>query len=217
MNWIKPGALLSAATLVSLLLLEFGVRKILPNPLLFNSFQEPVDYGEFATRRLRPNTAFKHTSKDGVFYFKTNADGFRMDYNIAEQKAPGSLRVLMLGDSHTQGFEVQGDETFSTLLDKKQCGNNRLEVINTGISGSGTSEHLVALQHLYKKFKPDVVIEAFFSNDRFNNKNAFHTLENGQLKVVRYIHPATTGLKLLRYHNNFFVTRWLSQNVSPKR
>lgn len=212
MNWIKYIVLLIILIILPLGLLEFGVRTIYPDTVLFNRFHETVNYGEYITRRLRPSTTFKHTSQDGVFIFRTNSSGFRMEQDISQPKNDGTLRILVLGDSHAQGFEVQGDETFSSLLDKRSCRNETLEVINTGISGSGTSEHLITLQHFYDELSPDLVIETFYPNDLQNNKNAFHGIVDGELRVIRKTHPATNGIKLLEVHNNFFVTRFLSQN-----
>ena len=92
------------------------------------------------------------------------------------------------------------------------CNGKVLEVINTGISGSGTSEHLITLQHWVQILKPDVTIEAFYPNDIQNNLNAFHTLDNGELKIIRYQHPATNGIKILEAHNSLWLLRFLSQN-----
>src|SRR6056297_1149039 len=188
MSWIKTLSVIAISTLISLLILEVGVRMIFPGTVLYNRFQEPVTYGEFETRRLRPDTRFKHTSPDGVFRFATNAQGFRMD------------------------MEVQQDETFAAVLQGRQCGDKVIETINTGVSGSGTSEHLITLEHLLPRLEPDVVVEAFYDNDLDDNTKAFHGLVDGKLTIDRTTHPALKGLKILRAHNNIGLTRYLSQN-----
>ena len=212
MNWIKSLILIFVSIIFGVVFLELGIRKLYPETLLYNRFQEPVKYGEFTTRRLKPNSKFKHVSKDKIYYYKTNSMGFRMEKEVSDIKDPGNLRVLILGDSHTQGFEVQQNETFSELLNKKNCQKKKLEVINTGISGTGTSEHLITLLYLMDKLKPDIIIEAFYPNDLINNNRAFHKIENDLLKIERYNHPASNWLKILKIHNNFFLTRYLSQN-----
>lgn len=212
MSWIKTLSVIAISTLISLLILEVGVRMIFPGTVLYNRFQEPVTYGEFETRRLRPDTRFKHTSPDGVFRFATNAQGFRMDMDVPDTKGPDTLRVLLLGDSHTMGMEVQQDETFAAVLQGRQCGDKVIETINTGVSGSGTSEHLITLEHLLPRLEPDVVVEAFYDNDLDDNTKAFHGLVDGKLTIDRTTHPALKGLKILRAHNNIGLTRYLSQN-----
>ena len=212
MNWIKNSLLVVISSGLALITLEVGVRYIFPDTVLFNRFHSTVNYGQFQSRTLMKNSEFKHTSKDGKFIFKTNSSGFRMTDEVHSEKDNDTLRVLILGDSHTQGFEVQQNETFSALLNKKVCNGKVLEVINTGISGSGTSEHLITLQHWAQILKPDVTIEAFYPNDLQNNMNAFHAIDNGELKVIRYKHPATTGIKLLEAHNSLWLLRFLSQN-----
>lgn len=212
MSLIKTFFLIFTSSLIALIILELGVRHIFPETVLFNRFHSTVTYGEFQSRSLTPNIQFKHTSEDGEFIFQTNSSGFRMIDDVHAEKDENTLRVLILGDSHTQGFEVQQNETFSEELNKKVCNGRVLEVVNTGISGSGTSEHLVALQHWVQILKPDVTIEAFYPNDIQNNMNAFHTLDNGEISIMRYQHPATDGIKILEAHNSFWILRFLSQN-----
>ena len=212
MSWIKNFLLIVISSGLALITLEIGVRYIFPETVLFNRFHSTVNYGQFQSRTLIKNAEFKHTSEDGEFIFQTNSSGFRMTDDVHPEKDNNTLRVLILGDSHTQGFEVQQNETFSELLNKKLCNGKVLEVINTGISGSGTSEHVITLQHWVQILKPDVTIEAFYPNDIQNNMNAFHTIDNGELKVIRYKHPATTGIKVLEVHNSLWLLRFLSQN-----
>ena len=212
MNWINNFVLIVVSTALSLILLEVGVRIIVPETVLFNRFHETVHYGDYLSRRLRPNTTFFHTSEDGKFEFRTNSNGFRMDYDVELHKNPNTIRVMVLGDSHAQGFEVQQSETFSDLLNGKNCNGRTLEIVNTSVSGSGTSEHFVTLQHYFPIFNPDVVVEAFFPNDLDNNENAFHRLRDGVLEVQRFVHPATNGTKLLAWHNNIGLLSFLSQN-----
>jgi len=212
MNWIKSSLTLLISVSLSLGILEIGVRLIYNDVGLFNRYHATVKYDEFLTRRLAPNISFTHTSKDGIFTYKTNSSGFRMNHDIPKEKPQNRIRVLILGDSHTQGFEVQGDQTFGSLLDAKRCNSKTLEVINTGISGSGTSEHLIALKYFLKKYNPDIVIEAFYPNDFQNNRNAFHYILNGALAVKTKQHPAYNGLKILEFHNSFALARFLSEN-----
>jgi len=216
MSWIKSSLKVICYNLFFILnvlvLLEIVTRFMFPETGFFNRFHSPVHYGEYNTRRLRPNTVFYHQSLDGRWEYRINSDGFRMDKDVSVKRPVNHIRVMMLGDSHTQGMEVNQDETFSSLLNGRSCKEKQLEIINTGISGSGTSEHLVLLMELGKKYKPDYIIEAFYPNDLDNNLSGFHKVEANNLVEVTKTHPSWTGLELLDFHNDFFILRWLSQH-----
>ena len=210
--WIKV-VLINVIFLLALLAVaEVIARATLDNPILMNRFHEAVQYDNITTRSLRPNTTFYHESLDGRWEFKTNSFGFRMDYDPKPEKSNSTIRVLLLGDSHTQGMESHHKDTFAQRLSNETCHEREIEVINTGISGSGTSEHLIRLKPMLEKFKPDYVIEAFYSNDLLNNDSAFHELKDNELILTRTSHPSLTGLKILKWHNDVGLLRWLSQN-----
>ena len=86
--------------------------------VLFPRYHSDANYGEFTLRRLRPNTTFWHTSIDGNWKFVTNAQGFRDERDFSYAKPPGRLRVLTLGDSHTEGFEVRQTQTYSAVMER---------------------------------------------------------------------------------------------------
>ena len=216
MSWIKSSLKVIFYNFLFVLgvlaLLEIVTRFMFPETWLFNRFHSPVHYGDYNTRRLRPNTVFYHQTLDGRWEYRINVDGFRMDKDVLVKKQVNHIRVMMLGDSHTQGMEVNQDETFSFLLNGRSCKEKQLEIINTGISGSGTSEHLILLMELGKKYKPDYIIEAFYPNDLDNNLSGFHQIEANNLVEITKTHPSWTGLQLLDFHNDFFIMRWLSQH-----
>ena len=139
MSWIKNFLLVVLSSCLALIILEIESGISFLRQFCFNRFHSTVIYGEFQSRILKQNAQFKHTSEDGEFMFQTNSSGFRMIDEVHTEKSDNTLRVLILGDSHTQGFEVQQNETFSEQLNKKMCNGKVLEVINTGISGSGTA------------------------------------------------------------------------------
>lgn len=197
---------------IGLLLMEALARTMIANPILMNRFHEAVSYDEFTTRSLRPNAVFYHESLDGRREFRTNSFGFRMDREPLQNKEDSVIRVLVLGDSHAQGMDVNQNETFSERLNDRSCAERKIEVINTGISGSGTSEHLILLHVMLGRLKPDIVIEAFYPNDLLNNDSAFHKLVNGKLELTTVSHPALKGLKILKWHNDIYILSWLSQN-----
>ena len=109
----------------------------------------------------------------------------RNNSNIEYKKEPNVIRILSLGDSHTQGYEVNQKQTFSyvaeQLLNKKGFNST---VINAGVSGFGTAEELIFLENEGYKYSPDVVVIGFYANDFEDNiKSGFFSLENDSLVI----------------------------------
>ena len=81
-----------------------------------------------------------------------------------------SFRILVLGDSLTEGYGVSAQQAFPSLLEKKlnlefsSDKNNTYEIINAGISGSTSSGGVSRIEWLLKS-KPDFLILALGGND----------------------------------------------------
>lgn len=96
---------------------------------------------------------------------------------ITIEKPPGSHRVLVLGDSFVQAFEVDNKDTFSALLEKKarEESSSLVEFIPMGVMGYGTAQELLWLRANVAKFKPDLVIlMVFLYNDVMENSRSLH-------------------------------------------
>lgn len=182
------------------------------NMNMFPRYHTAAEYGPFQVRKIRPDSEFIHTSKDGVFWFKTNHQGFRNDKNTEYAKPAGVFRVLTLGDSHTQGYEVNQHETYAYVCEQvlQKKGLNA-EVINAGVSGFSTAEALVFLENEGLKYQPDAVILGFFANDYADNlKDGLYTLQNDSL-----INTATKfqpGIKIQDMLYQFGVFRYLGEH-----
>ena len=206
-------ALLAVVTLVCLGLCEIGTRRLFGNQiLLIPRYHTSAHYGEFTLRRLRPNFQFWHTDPDGRWKFVTNSQGFRSNEDFHLDKPPGAFRVIALGDSTTEGFEVRQNYTYPAVLERylKKYGI-RAEVFNTGISGFGTAEELIYLENEGIKYKPDAVVLGFFGNDFDDNvRTELFRITGGNLVVTNKIY--IPGIKILDIINAVPLLRWLSEN-----
>lgn len=82
--------------------------------------------------------------------------------------APGTVRVLMLGDSQTWGFDVEESDAYPQVTDRLLAAETpRHEVWNAGVPGYSTYQGLVWLRRNLTAFRPRVVVAAFNFNDRF--------------------------------------------------
>lgn len=180
--------------------------------ILFPRYHTGASYGPYQLRRLRPKTTFQHTSVDGSWRFTTNAQGFRDTRDWSHERTPGIGRVLVLGDSHTQGFECRQDRTYSAVLERKlHAGGKPTEVFNCGISGFGTAEQLAFLENEGLKYKPDAVVLGWFANDLDDNvKSALFAVRDGKLVAEKFTHQP--GVAVLDALNRWAPLRWLSEH-----
>ena len=179
---------------------------------MYPRFHVSAQYGDFSIRSIRPNYEFKHTGPDGSWTFSINNAGFRSYRDIEYSKPDSTLRIMTLGDSHTLGFEVRQDYTYSAILEKYLTANgNTVEVLNTGVSGFSTAEELVFLENEGIKYHPDYVILGVFRNDLVDNVRAnLFSLESNELRISGYSY--LPGVKIQKFIHSIGPFRWLSQN-----
>ncbi len=180
--------------------------------VLFPRYHSKAVYGDYTLRRLRPNTVFWHTSIDGHWRFATNAKGFRNDRDIPYAKTPGRLRVLSLGDSQTEGFEVRQEFTYSAVIEHWLNSHGATaEVINAGVSGYGTAEALAFLENEGIRYRPDVVVYGLDANDFVDNvRSGLFALDNDSLIVTSKVYAPAVGI--LDRLNAIPPLRWLSEH-----
>lgn len=129
-------------------------------------------------------------------WVRINSDGLR-DVEHIVAKPAGVFRIAILGDSYAEAMQVELEQTFWYILQTElnRCGvfaPKRVEIINFGVSGFGTAQELLALQHRAWKYSPDLVLLAFLTgNDIRNNSKAlepekeipFFRMEGGKLAL----------------------------------
>jgi lysophospholipase L1-like esterase len=207
-------ALMLGALACALAVGEIAVRLRYKNEtVLFPRYHTDYRYGRYTIRGIRAGAEFWHSSVDGSWRFVTNSKGFRNAKEISYAKPANTFRVLSLGDSHTQGFEVHQDNTFSAVLERFLTHRNLpAEVINAGVSGFSNAEELAFLENEGIKYRPDAVVLGFFANDFEDNLKAglFSLDSNGQLREESYAHVPGVGIQNIIYA--IAPIRWLSEN-----
>jgi len=134
---------------------------------------------------LRPNAA-GWVRNERTLWVEINGDGLR-DREHAIARRDDTLRVAVLGDSYMQGLNVPLDKTFPTLLEGvlRRCLPPRwqnAETFNFGVSGYGTAQELLTYRHHGRRYRPDIVLLAFYAgNDVFNNHRQLNPTEHRDL------------------------------------
>jgi hypothetical protein len=205
-------ALLMSVVALCLLLGELGARLFYDNTVLFPRYHAAVRYGDYTLRRMRPETTFWHTSVDGSWRFRINRQGFRDDHDYRYAKPEHEVRVLVLGDSHTEGFEVDQEATYAKVIERYLAGRGICaEALNAGVSGMGTAEQLAFLENEGFRYAPDFVVLGFYANDYEDSVRAnLFALEQGELVPRSRTYAPATGV--LAAVNELAPLRWLSEN-----
>lgn len=98
---------------------------------------------------------------------RINKDGLR-DREHTPAKAPGEVRILMLGDSTMFGWGVNQDETIAKHVEQalnKEAPDPFVEVINSGVGNYNTAMEVAYFLERGIAYKPDVVVLNYFIND----------------------------------------------------
>lgn len=122
-----------------------------------------------------------------------DASGFRR--TGAPEPPAGAKKLLVVGDSTTAGQEVDDEETYCAVLERKFREAGRpVKVYNAGVRGYGADQVALLLKRLVPRLKPDLVLYMFSDNDfsdivtvknrhRLYSKPAY-LLEDGKLVLT---------------------------------
>ncbi len=98
----------------------------------------------------------------------TNSLGFRDTREYSLAKAPGTFRILVLGDSVTFGHGALYETSYPYLLEQRLREwrpDVKWEVWNLGVPGYNTAQELAYLNEVGRRYAPDLVVVGFFPND----------------------------------------------------
>jgi|SRR5665213_1226604 len=154
--------LVLGSIIAALLLAEGVLRLFAPQPMNGVVF-------EYAPRGYPVNkssgTALFHVGGNtGIYHF------IPLHLRGIKQPPEGAERILVLGDSFTFGVGLSEEDTYLARLQNKidpVFGTNRIALLNAGMSGSGTAEHLAFLEDFGNDIAPRMVL-VFVSIDDFN-------------------------------------------------
>jgi hypothetical protein len=166
---LGKGILLTCISLVvCLLFLEIVVRIMEPREVMryFYSEDDPILH-----HRFKPNATGWYKTNEFNTDYKINSLGLR-DKEYSLEKPANTFRILMLGDSFTEGDGVFSYETFSKRLEEKLqalSSSKRYEVINAGVGSYSSLLEYLYLKNYGLKLHPDLVILNFDLSDVYDD------------------------------------------------
>ncbi len=111
---------------------------------------------------LRPNARVSAWDAD----FTANDLGYRAG---PSQKAPGTFRVLFVGDSWTFGMGLSESEAFPRVFEgianRLGAAGGRVEAWTLALPGYNPLQEIAALEYFGPRLEPDVVVLGLCSND----------------------------------------------------
>jgi len=143
--------------------------------------------------RYVPNSELR----SGRVVYRYNTAGFR-DRNHDQRKPAGIERIVVLGDSVTEGYGVEWADVFARVLQSRL--GDRHEVINIAAGGLNTPQEIHLLESVGTKYNPDLVVLNFVLNDvDFYTKfaPAQRAAEEGDSRIAMLNLPIPPSIKRL--------------------
>lgn len=162
------------SSFLTLALFEIGLRLFAPQ---YGNYVQPDDVIEYS---FVPGASYVFSSNERCpgagSAGRINSHGLR-DREYDHGKPPGTFRILALGDSYTEGFQVHLEKTWPKLLERRlnePGGGLKYEVINVGRSAMGTGTEYLYYLNEGRHYNTDLVLVLFVPNDFKDNSREFN-------------------------------------------
>jgi hypothetical protein len=110
---------------------------------------------------------------------------------IPVAKPPGMTRILLLGDSFTEGYTVEEAATVRARVERGLTTSlaRPVQVINGGTAGYGTDQEFLYYLKAGRLYSPDLVLLLFYYNDLYRD---------GDLRIQPWFELDSSGALVLR-------------------
>ena len=199
-NLLVNSAVVGAAVLVSVLVLELAIR-LSAEPETDGHHALCCEYDALLGWRHVPDRTIQYITPEYTITQSYNSRGVRgPEYPL--EKPAREYRIVVLGDSFAEGMSVEFEDLFSEVM-KRQLNAARVEpveVINLGVSGYSTDQQLLTYRTEGKLYQPDLTILLVYDNDIWFNARDHYTsmgrgnkplfeLTDDQLQMVNFPVP----------------------------
>lgn len=160
--------LVICAVILGLIICESFLRIFIPSTTL-KFYQNPI-----IGSALKPNQSgiFVTQTNEYITDVVVNSHGWP-DIEHPYDKPENVYRILILGDSFVENWQVPLEQRFFRQLQNKL--GDKYEIIALGRGNTGTYHQSLILKNYGLKYKPDLVIHMFLTaNDIKNNSPVLH-------------------------------------------
>lgn len=191
--------------------------------------QAPSSYFDESSKILK----FDQSKKSGTSTFskfchlggkwEINKAGWNAPFEYKEERTDAK-RIVVIGDSYVQAFQVDNDKNFHQLLNQNL--GPKYEVYGMGISGAPLSQYLNVARYAREKYNPDIFIFNLIHNDfdeslthlpRADRKFLTYKIEDNLLiEVPAYKPPLSIANKIYRNvlkKSAIFRYLWININI----
>ena len=140
------------------------------------------EYHPLLAYRFIPGLKTRVPHESGGYLVRVNSAGFRCNHEFVKEKAPGSQRILLFGDSFTAGDGVSNGDRYGDRLEKLAP---NVQVYNFGLPSAGPDQHYLAYQEFAGGIEHDLMVVAVFVENVRRVVAAYRSYvdEAGQLKL----------------------------------
>jgi len=187
-RWLRRAGLLVLGLVVAFVVLEIVLRA--RGVVVRDGYPDGLFVTDGAGGyRIAPGFEGRHVTDHYAVTIRTNAAGLRDD--PLRPRAPGTRRVLALGDSFGFGHGVEAAQAYPARLEERLPGT---EVVNAAVPGYGTLDALALLEAEVDRLAPDMVLLAVYVGNDFrdNARDRFGRLV-ARSGVLVTAHPGEPG------------------------
>ena len=198
-RWVARLVSLVFGVAVALTVAEVAIRFVAPQPLQHIQLDDQL---YFVNRPLARFTyAREHEYSIDVTY---NSWGFRGP--VPDPNAPTNVtRILLIGDSQTEGLQVRYEETYGAVLQRdleRLLPGRRFEVVNLSVSAYGTHQEVLTLRRYGARVRPCWVVLGFYPGNDLS--------DNVRLPLVT---EEANGVRLVEHRFSIGHRLWLGAKV----
>jgi|GEM_PF-6433691 len=205
MNFIKNSVLVAFSILLSLVILEVGVRVFQGGNFSFSTTMESFETKGKVRSHLRVDELLGWTLKENVsvpmWNGKLSTDEAGLRIVEGRPAAPGKAFAVAVGCSATMGDEVGDEFTWPSYLAEK----SGKKVVNAGVSGFGMDQVYLRAEKILEKVQTEWIVLTIFPD------SIYRALHNRRFGVPKPVFRATTdgGLELIPPRNQIERARTL--------
>lgn len=155
-------AVLGLLALVALGAIEVYLRLTVPASSSESIYEYSLDTRRYKV--MKPNARIVAWGKE----LRTNALGFRDNAERIPPKAPGEVRIIVLGDSMTVSAGVEFTDTYTSLLEARlQRTYPGVRVVNLAVGGYNMLQYALVLEEIGMALDPDLILIGVSADNDF--------------------------------------------------